>query len=264
MRGLFFRQSEKDPIANTYLLQLSDPEDGDVVRIEPRIYNYSTAQDTAAIDVEYQVIPYDSSLNSEICDNPINARPGVTTGLVCPRSDRKIVGRTQISGLTALQFSCVSGIDEPADTGCSSESAFVNWNTKGYGPPRLGTYTYHVYAVLNPYGVPNSETYGLEPAPVAITDITNTTPMTVTAPGSKMETGDYVTIGGVRGLDRANGTFRVTLISADTFSLDGTVISQGAYSGRRFRRKTRPRAKQRRLWNDRSHAQRGCKCRRKR
>lgn len=64
-----------------------------------------------------------------------------------------------------------------------------------------------------------------------ITQVENTAPIVVTAPGSTLETGDYVIIGGVEGLPAANGTFRVTRISGDQFSLDGTSISTGNYTG---------------------------------
>jgi hypothetical protein len=229
MRGLFFRQSVIDPSAGTYLLWAFNPRPGDKVRIEPRIYNYSTAQTATGIDVEFQAIRYDSSTNSEMCDSPINAAAGKTTGLVCPRSARVSIGRTTVNRLNPLQFTCASGYDDPAVTGCAT-SAFLNWDTTNFGP-EYGTYDYRVYVVLNPNKAQGLETYGLETNPINITNIENTTPMVVTAPGSDLETGEYVTIGGVQGLDGANGTRIVTRISANQFALNGTSSSRGSYTG---------------------------------
>ncbi len=128
-----FREPEINPAANTYLLLGFNPQDGKTVRIEPRIYNYSTAQPAIGIVVEFQVIPYDASLNSEICEDPINKAEGVTTGLVCPRSARRTIGRTIVPRLEPLQFTCAAGYDNPASTGCAL-SVFLNWNTTGFGP----------------------------------------------------------------------------------------------------------------------------------
>jgi hypothetical protein len=229
MRGLFFRKPSIDPASGTYLLLAFSPNDGDVVRIEPRIYNFSTAQPAIDTVVQYQVIPYDSSLNSEVCDDPINKKGGVTTGLICPRKDRTTIATKTLPRLNPLQSTCVSGFDDPASTSCAL-SAAVNWNTKGYGPD-FGSTEYRVYVVIDPDGTKGSEIYGIEPEPIAIANVTNATPMVVTAPGNTLETGDYVTIGGVRGLDRANGIFQVTLVSNDEFSLNGTVLSRGSYEG---------------------------------
>ncbi len=96
---------------------------------------------------------------------------------------------------------------------------------------RLGTNEYRVYVVLNPDQPAGSEKYAIEPNPMSVTNVSNTTPMVVTAPGNTLSTGDYVTIGGVRGLNATNGTFRVTRVSDDEFSLDGTANSRGAYTG---------------------------------
>ncbi len=229
MRGLFFREPDINPAAKTFLLLGFYPQDGQTVRIEPRIYNYSTAQPAIGTVVEFQVIPYDASVDSEVCEDPLNKAEGVTTGLVCPRSARRIIGRTIVPRLEPLQFTCAAGYDIPANTGCAP-SVFLNWNTAGFGPA-LGTNEYRVYVVLNPDQPAGSEKYAIEPDPISVTNVSNTTPMVVTAPGNTLNTGDYVIIGGVRGLNAANGTFRVTRVSDDEFSLDGTSNSRGAYTG---------------------------------
>ena len=229
MRGLFFRQSVIEPSAGTYLLWAFNPRPGDKVRIEPRIYNYSTAKTATGIDVEFQAIRYDSYTNSEMCDSPINAAAGKTTGLVCPRSARVTIGRTTVNRLNPLQFTCASGYDDPAVTGCAP-SAFLNWDTTNFGP-EFGTYDYRVYVVLNPNKPQGQEIYGLESNPINITNVENTTPKVITAPGSDLETGEYVTIGGVQGVDGANGTFVVTRISNSQFALNGSSSTRGDYTG---------------------------------
>ena len=42
---------------------------------------------------------------------------------------------------------------------------------------------------------------------------------------------DYVTIGGVRGLDRANGIFQITLVSDNEFSLNVAFLAGEAMKG---------------------------------
>jgi hypothetical protein len=227
MRGLFFRHSTVDPVANTYLLWAANPKPGDIVRIEPRIYNYSTGTAATNIGVEFQVIRYDSLGNNEICDSPINAAGWKTGGLVCPRSARTTIGMATVRLLNPLQFTCVSGYDDPATTGCAP-SAYVDWTVGANLAPDLGTYQYRVYVVLVASG---SEKYGLEPNPIRIESVENSTPMVVTAPNSNLETGDYAIIGGVQGLDRANGTYIVTRISNNQFALNGTVHTGGDYTG---------------------------------
>ena len=224
MRGLFFRQAKLDPGSNTYPLLAFNPSAGQTVRIEPRVYNYSTGQTAASTVVEFQVIPYNSTNDSEIC---LSGVP--TAGSVCPRAERRTIGRALIPRLEPRQFTCVSGLDDPALTGCAP-SAFFNWDTTGFGPP-AGSTEYRVYIVLNPDDGGKGEIYGLEPAPVPVTSVKNGTPIVVTAPGNTLETGDYVTIAGVTGVTGANGTFQVTFVSNDEFSLDGTVLSRQQYSG---------------------------------
>jgi hypothetical protein len=227
MRGLFFRHSTVDPVANTYLLWAGNPKPGDTVRIEPRIYNYSTGTAATNIGIEFQVIRYDSLGNNEICDAPINAAVWKTGGLVCPRSARTTIGMATVRLLNPLQFTCVSGYDDPATTGCAP-SAYVDWTVPANLAPDLGTYQYRVYVVLVASG---SEKYGLEPNPIRIESVENSTPMVVTAPNSNLETGDYAIIGGVQGLDRANGTYIITRISNNQFALNGTVQTGGSYTG---------------------------------
>ncbi len=62
----------------------------------------------------------------------------------------------------------------------------------------------------------------------SITGATNASPIVASSSGHGLSTGDRVTISGVTGNTAANGTFVVTVLSSDTFSLDGSV-GNGAY-----------------------------------
>jgi hypothetical protein len=219
MRGLFFRHSKLLETTGTYPLLAFNPTDGETIRIEPRIYNFSTAQPAVDTTVEFQVIPYDDALNSEICETPLNGGPGVTTGLVCPRAARIPIGKIVVPRLEPRQFTCVEGFDDPKTTGCAN-SAYFNWNTKGFGPSGGNASDYRVYVVLNRNGAPGSEIYGLESHPVAITAISDSTPRVITAQGLNLATGDFVIIGGVRGVSGIKAAYQVTRMSNDEFALD--------------------------------------------
>lgn len=62
-----------------------------------------------------------------------------------------------------------------------------------------------------------------------VSNATNASPIVVTSASHGLATGDRVTITGVVGNTGANGTFIVTRVSDDTFSLDGS-SGNGAYS----------------------------------
>src|SRR5574344_2841498 len=62
-----------------------------------------------------------------------------------------------------------------------------------------------------------------------VSNATNATPIVITAVAHPFITGDKVQISGVGGNTAANGTFTITKIGADTFSLDGSV-GNGAFS----------------------------------
>lgn len=75
-----------------------------------------------------------------------------------------------------------------------------------------------------------------------ITGATNATPISVTATTHGYTTGDTITVAAVGGNTAANGTFVITVVDANTFTLNGSVGS-GAYTsggtaakGNRFRK----------------------------
>ncbi len=62
-----------------------------------------------------------------------------------------------------------------------------------------------------------------------ITGATNATPIVVTDVAHGLTTGAYITVSAVGGNTAANGSFTVTRLTADTFSLDGSV-GNGSYT----------------------------------
>jgi hypothetical protein len=62
-----------------------------------------------------------------------------------------------------------------------------------------------------------------------VTGATNATPIVITSSGHGLQTGMRVTVASVGGNTAANGTFTVTRIDADTFSLD-TSVGNGSYT----------------------------------
>lgn len=73
-------------------------------------------------------------------------------------------------------------------------------------------------------------------ATVTITGATNATPIVVTAAAHGLVTGDNISISGITGNTNANGYFRITRLTADTFSLQNystgaDIAGNGAYGG---------------------------------
>lgn len=64
-----------------------------------------------------------------------------------------------------------------------------------------------------------------------ITAATNASPIVVTSTAHNLQTGARVTIASVLGNTAANGTFAVTRVGADTFSLDGSTGNGSYVSG---------------------------------
>lgn len=63
----------------------------------------------------------------------------------------------------------------------------------------------------------------------SITGATNATPIVITSTTHGLETGNRVTISGVLGNTAANGTWTITKVNANSFSLD-TSVGNGAYT----------------------------------
>ena len=65
----------------------------------------------------------------------------------------------------------------------------------------------------------------------SVTDATNASPIVVTSVAHKLTTGARVTIAGVGGNTAANGTWVITKVSDDAFSLDGSTGNAAYTSG---------------------------------
>jgi len=96
----------------------------------------------------------------------------------------------------------------------------------------VGTY-YGYVRFVDRYGnvsdlSPISAAYTTAPRSGTITDASNATPIVITSAGHGLSTGDTVKVEAVQGNDAANGTFTVTVLSLDTFSLD-TSAGNGTY-----------------------------------
>lgn len=63
----------------------------------------------------------------------------------------------------------------------------------------------------------------------SITGATNASPIVITSTSHKLTTGTRVTIAGVGGNTAANGTFSITNVDVNSFSLDGST-GNGAYT----------------------------------
>lgn len=62
-----------------------------------------------------------------------------------------------------------------------------------------------------------------------ISNVTGSSPLTVTSAGHGLSTGAYITVEGVEGETGANGSFTITKVDADSFTLDGSSTA-GAYT----------------------------------
>jgi hypothetical protein len=64
-----------------------------------------------------------------------------------------------------------------------------------------------------------------------VTEASNAAPIVITSANHGLTTGTYITVSGVLGNTGANGSFTVTRIDADTFSLDGSTGTGSWTSG---------------------------------
>jgi len=126
MRGFFLRKAQLNPVTNDYDYLADTPVAGDKVRIDARVYNYSTAVAANNLKVRFQVVGYDSDNDTEIA---LTTCPGGT-----PTNGRCTIGETLLS-LNSLQM----------------QTAWINWDTTGFGPAQAGAaLQYRVYVVLDP------------------------------------------------------------------------------------------------------------------
>jgi hypothetical protein len=115
LRGFFLRKPTLNPVTNDYDYLSAAPTDGDTVRIEVNVYNYSVSQGFSNCVVRFYAVPYDS-----------------TTG-------RESATRTQI-GETVVSRDPLG-----------MTPAVLEWDTTGFGPTQSGVLaSYRIYVVLDP------------------------------------------------------------------------------------------------------------------
>jgi hypothetical protein len=134
MKGFVIRKPDINPITGDYSLLGSNPQDGDKVLLEARVYNYSISTTPASFTVQFSVIPYDSTTDNEICANIPTTGKG---GRVCPASARTAIGpgSTQPTG----------GIQTFTLNGRGNTYAYLMWDTTSFGPATAGAKEYRVY-----------------------------------------------------------------------------------------------------------------------
>jgi len=119
------------------------------------------------------------------------------------------------------QYLGLSPLEQPTTLGVLAKS--------GSGPVALDAPpTYRIYG---PAGVMQNGTGAAalrDAGPVA--GASGGAPIVVTAPGHGLSTGTRVTVVGVAGNTAANGSWTVTVLDGNTFSLDGSAAN-GPYAG---------------------------------
>jgi len=108
----------------------------------------------------------------------------------------------------------------------------VNGNTAANGLQKIAVIDANTFSLDGTTGngvYDTSSGFGSWTANV-ITDASNTPNVVITSPQHGLQPGDEIRITGVLGNSAANGTFKVSVLSADTFSLIGTT-GDGVYQG---------------------------------
>jgi Dockerin type I domain/FG-GAP-like repeat len=173
MKGFVVRKPNLNPLTNDYPLLGSNPQDGDKVLLEARVYNYSISSTPASFTVQFSVIPYDSNLNNEVCPNI----PTTGSGRVCPASARTVIG----SGNTSPDG---NGNGTFTLNARENTKAYLVWDTTKFGPQSAGFNEYRVYVDL----VSNTdELYPPEPPCMAVPCEDNFTNENIVDPGQNNE-----------------------------------------------------------------------------
>lgn len=84
------------------------------------------------------------------------------------------------------------------------------------------------FRIYGPDGFVEDGTTGLRDSG-SVTGATNATPIVITSSAHGLTTGAYVTISGVAGNTAANGTFTITRVNANEYSLNSSV-GNGSYT----------------------------------
>ncbi|HEV8711398.1 MAG TPA: hypothetical protein VGX03_01045, partial [Candidatus Binatia bacterium] len=128
IRGFFLRKAVLNQVTNDYDYLAGAPAEGDEVRIETRVYNYSTAKLVNKVKVRFQVVGYDDATDTE---EPFTSCPAGTL----LSGGRCTIGEVDLDNLHPLAM----------------RTAAVTWDTTGFGPVSPGgAKEYRIYVVLDP------------------------------------------------------------------------------------------------------------------
>lgn len=100
--------------------------------------------------------------------------------------------------------------------------------TNGSGTP-VHADSAPTYRVYGPTGVLSSGSLSTYKHTGSVTGATNASPIVITSAGHNLTTGTRVTVASVGGNTAANGTFAVTVVNGNSFSLDSST-GNGAYT----------------------------------
>jgi hypothetical protein len=132
MRGFFVRHSVPNPVTGVYTQYSAPPNVGETVRLEARVYNYSTLKgvgpsyDTAPLKVRFEYVELDG------------------TRELLPR---KVIGDTTVSEMAPREM----------------KTTWVNWTIPAFGDSSLSK-NYRIYVVLDPENTISNEKYETESA----------------------------------------------------------------------------------------------------
>lgn len=227
LRGFFVRSTdptvENDPSTSAHPVLGSVPQAGDTVRLEVRVYNYSTVQPANNTVVNFYAIPVDTASTQEVC------KGSDTVGYdgVCPSSSRIPIGSTNINSLQALQLTCSA--DAYAPSNCTQSPAYIDWTIPAdlAGLTAVGIQNYRIYLTLNENPTVQ-ELNGFDKPAVKITEVTwanNSSPNSIVIttdqpnPFTLSATGANIWISGVQGASFINGSRFVTRMDSTHFQI---------------------------------------------
>lgn len=149
--------------------------------------------------------------------------------------DPSVPGENPTGALTWLDVLATSvyNVQRIGAQYASGTLAIANTTANTYGPYTPGTY--HVANPTSGAGYANADSLTIAPANIvggAITGASNTAPITITTSGAHgLTNSSIVYISGVLGNTAANGFWAVTVLTATTFILNGSVGSGAWTSG---------------------------------
>ena len=183
---------------------------GGITHQIPRsFYNFSQS---------YNQLPPDIRIPKHVIAGPATLQ---CKGSTCLAS-LKITTATEIAGSSQTTAKYATVIPENAKTNVDvileQSTDLVNWSAAN--PGQFAPSAQKRFFRLRSANVP-----------VAVTGATNASPIVVTSTGHSLNTGDAISISGVQGNVAANGTFTVTKVDANTFSLNGSTGNAAYTSG---------------------------------